>query len=130
MSSEIDKWNELTNQITEQWIRLYFDVDAEDEVEYYYIGGSIGEVFEFADYFFSFSDVLNCYKHKITKEQLFSWYDWCLENHPVNISLAKFIISPEEKAKKEQKHLDRLKERCIFAEEEFNKALSEYGRNK
>jgi hypothetical protein len=126
MSSEIDKWNELTNQITEQWIRDYFNIEEGEDLDYYYIADDIGGVFEFADMFISFQNVLDCYKHKISKEKFHEWYDWCLENYPVNISLAKFLLSPEEKAKKEQKHLSRLKERVIFAEEEFNKALSEY----
>ena len=126
--NKIKSWEVLTNSITEDWIVKYFELDEEERaysIDYSWVANDVGGIFEFADYWFNFSDVLDCYKHKITREQLFTWYDYCLENQFVNISLAQFILSPEEKLKKEREYLQKSKERTIFAEETFIKALNE-----
>lgn len=122
----IAKWSNLTNEITENWIRDYFEIGENEEVELYWVANSVGTVFEFADYYFDFEVVLKCYELNISKETLFNWYFWCLQNESVNISLAKFILSPEERKKQEEKHLAELKERVESAEEIFKQALENY----
>jgi len=127
---QIEEWRKLTNQITEKWIIEYFELseeDIEDGVGYTWVGGDVGFIFEFADYYVGFNDVLDCYKHNISREQYNNWYEYCLENQFVNISLAKFILSPEEKAQKEAEDLQRLKENVDFAKKEFKKAIENYG---
>ena len=129
MEDRILEWNRLTNSITEDWIAEYFELDEEERaysIDYSWVANDVGGIFEFADMFFNFSDVLECYKHKITKEQLFLWYDWCLSNPFVNISLAQYILSPQERKEQEKKHLAELKERVELAEKEFKKAMKEF----
>lgn len=131
IEQSVAKWKELTNSITELWIKKYFelsDEDCEEGVDFYWIANDVGTVFEFADYYFDFGNVLDCYKYNITKEQLFSWYEYCLENQKINISLAKFILSPQEKLEKEQKELADSKERLEYANNEFQKCLNKYGK--
>ena len=123
---EITLWQKSTNRITEQWIRDYFEIEKDEEVEIDWVVNDIGGVFSFVDYYFDFNTVLKCYELDIAKEQLFEWYSYCLENQHINISLAKYILSPEERKEKEEKHLQELKERVIFAEQEFKKALKNY----
>ena len=125
MKSLISKWGNLTNEITENWIKDYFELEEDESVDFYWVADDIGTIFEFADYFFNFSNVLDCYKYNISKEKLFLWYEYCLEEQFVNISLAKFILSPEEKAKKEKESLEKSRKNRIFAEEIFRKALDE-----
>ena len=127
--NKIKSWEVLTNSITEDWIVKYFELDEEERaysIDYSWVANDVGGIFEFADMFFNFSDVLECYKHKITKEQLFLWYDWCLSNPFVNISLAKYILSPKERKEQEEKHLAELKDRMELAEKEFNEAMKKY----
>ena len=88
---DIDKWNKLTNKITSQWIKTYFELEEDEEVDADWVNNDIGSILEFANYYVSFSDILDCYKHKITKEQLFDWYDYCLQEPYINISLAKYL---------------------------------------
>lgn len=126
MKSLISKWGNLTNEITENWIKEYFELEEDESVDFYWVADDIGTIFEFADYFFNFSNVLDCYKYNISKEKLFLWYEYCLEEQFVNISLAKFILSPEEKAKKEKESLQKSKENLIFTQELFNKEMSKY----
>ena len=125
VKSKINEWENLTNKITEQFLYDYFD---DNTPEYYWVGDEVGGILTYGDYFFNFSDILVCYKLEITFEQLINWYDFCLESQKVNISLAKFIVSPEEKLKKEEEYLQELKERIIFAEKEFNMAVNAYGK--
>ena len=128
VKDSIVKWTNLTNEITEQWIRDYFGVDEEEEVDFDWV--SVGGVFSFADYWFDFQTVLDCYELKIKQEQLFQWYDFCLDNHSVNISLAKYILSPQERKEQEEKHLAELRERVKSAEKELEKALEQYENNR
>lgn len=76
--------------------------------------------------YFNFDTVLKCYELGISKENLFLWYDWCLDNQSVNISLAKFILSPQERKEAEEKHLEELKDRVRSAEETLKQALEKY----
>lgn len=124
----IAKWGNLTNEITEKWIRDYFETEEDEEVGFDWVADEVGTVFQFADYFFNFNDALTCYKLDITREQLFTWYNFCLKSQKVNISLAKYILSPEERKQQEEKYLTELKERVISAEAIFYKALEEYGK--
>jgi hypothetical protein len=123
MKNKIKKWEKITKEITEQFLLDYFEDDSPD---YYYVANEVGGVFCYADYWFSFSDVLKCYELGITKEQLIEWYDFCLENQTVNISLAKYILSPQEREEQHKKHLAELKERVRVAEEELKKAIEEH----
>jgi len=119
MKNKIKKWEKITKEITEQFLLDYFE---DDDPDYYYVADEIGGVFGYVDYYFSFSDVLKCYELGITKEQLFEWYDFCLENQKVNISLVKYILSPQER----EEQLAELKGRVRVAEEEFKKAIEEH----
>ena len=66
----IDKYNRVTNEITEVWIKDYFEL-SEDEVEWWWVADRVGEIFFINDYWFNFSDILDCYKHDISKEKMF-----------------------------------------------------------
>lgn len=123
MEDKIKEWEKLTNEITIKFLYDYFD---DVNPEYYYIADEIGGVFNYADYFLNFSDVITCYKLDISEEQFFNWYDWCMDNYSINISLAKYILSPQERKEQEKKHLAELKGRMELAEKEFNKAMEEY----
>jgi len=119
----IAKWENTTNELVNQFLYDYFD---DVNPEYFWVGDEIGGVFNYGDYFFGFDTVLACYKLDITEEQLFTWYDFCLSNHSVNISLTKYILSPQERKEAEEKHLEELKERVKSAEKEFKETLEKY----
>jgi hypothetical protein len=125
IESRIVEWKDTTSKITNQFLYDYFD---DVDPDYYWVGDEVGGILNYGDYFFNFSDILTCYKLEITFEQLINWYDFCLSSQKINISLSKFILSPEERLKKEEEYLQELKERVTFAENEFYKALNSYGR--
>lgn len=124
IQQEIRMWEKSTNNITETFLYDYFD---DIDPYYFWVGDDIGGVLNYGDYWFNFSDILTCYKLGITYEQLFNWYYFCLENHSVNISLSKFILSPQERKEQEEKHLAELKERVDLAKKELEKAIENYG---
>ena len=121
---DINSWKRLTDKITTTWVKEYFELTSADDSSVDWVADDVGTIFEFADYFFDFNTVLKCYELDISKENLFLWYDFCLSNHSVNISLAKFILSPEDKKKAEEKHLEELKGRVEQAEKKKKKALN------
>ena len=126
IENKITTWKNLTSDITENWIREYFDWSEDEEVYFDWVSDEPGGVFNFSDYWFSFDNVLDCYKHNISKEDLMRWYDWCLSNQSVHISLAKYILSPQERKEAEEKHLKELRDRMELAEKEFKKAIEDY----
>ena len=129
IENKISGWKNLTSDITENWIREYFDWSEDEEVYFEWVNDDVGGVFNFSDYWFSFDNVLDCYKHNISKEDLLKWYYFCLDNQSVHISLAKYILSPQERKEAEEKHLAELKERVDLAEKEFKKAIEDYEHN-
>ena len=120
---DILSWESLTNNITETFLYDYFD---DVDPDYWWVANDVGGVFNYGDYWFDFNTVLTCYKLDITFEQLINWYDFSLSNQSVNISLAKYILSPQERREAEEKHLTELKNRVELAEKEFQKAIDEY----
>ena len=119
----IVEWKKLSNRIVEQFLYHYFD---DLDPYYWWVGDEEGGILCYGDYFISFDTILTCFKLDISFEQFISWYDFCLSNQAVNISLAKFILSPKERREAEEKHLTELKERVEMAEKEFQKAIDEY----
>ena len=122
MENKIKDWEDITNEIVAGWIYKYFEIEEDEEIYFDWV--TIGEVFQFSDYWFSFSTVLECYELNVSKEQLFSWYGSTLLQE-IDLSLCDFILSPQKRLKKEQESLQKSKERTIFAEETFIKALNE-----
>ena len=120
---DITSWEILTNSLVEKFLYDYFD---DVNPDYWWVSNDVGGILNYGDYFFSFDTILTCYKLDITFEQFINWYDFCLENQSVNISLAKYILSPQERREAEEKHLTELKERVELAEKEFQKAIDEY----
>ena len=124
----IAKWINLTNEITEQWLRDYFEIQEDEEIYFDWVANDVGGVFSFADYWISFENVLECYKLDVKKEDFFDWYDRCLENQSFTLSLSNFILSPKERKEAEKKHLEELKDRVRSAEETLKQALENYER--
>ena len=125
IKNEILEWENLTNKLTSRFLYDYFD---DVDPDYWWVSNDVGGVLNYGDYFINFDTILTCYKLEITFEQFISWYDFCLENQSVNISLAKYILSPKERKEAEEKYLAELKNRVELAEKEFKKALDEYGK--
>ena len=119
------KWEQKTIEITETFLYDYFD---DVNPYYFWVADEVGGILNYGDYWFNFSDILTCYKLSITEEQLLNWYDFCMENHSVNISLAKYILNPQERKEAEEKHLRELKDRVELAEKEFKEAIKRHER--
>ena len=132
MQKKINNWEKLTDEIVEDWLVEVFELEERERLYIIvdWVADSPGGVFNFGDYFIGFDTVLEYYKHNITPEQFFNWYNFCLSNQKVNISLARFILSPQEKKEQLKKQLEDSKQRLKEAEETFNKALEEFNKNK
>lgn len=123
MKDNITRWTDLTNEITESWIKDYFELDEDEYIDADWV--EIGGVFNFADYWFSFSSVLDCYELGVTKKKLFEWYDKSLTQE-IDLPLREFIISPKKLKEQKKKYLEDLKQKVELAKEELEKAIKDY----
>ena len=128
MKNKVIEWGKLTDEIVEDWLVEVFELEERERLYIIvdWVADSVGGVFNFGDYFVSFDAVLEYYKHNLKPEDFFNWYDFCLTNQKVNISLARFILSPQEKKEQLKKQLEQSKERLQKAKEEFEKSLKEF----
>lgn len=130
MKNKLNNWAKLTDEIVEDWLVEVFELKEDEEVDFWWVSNFVGGVFNFGDYYVGFDTVLEYYKHNITPEQFFNWYNWCLDNQKVNISLARFILSPKEKKEQLKRQLEASKQRLKEAEETFKKSLEEFNKIK
>ena len=109
---DITSWEILTNSLVEKFLYDYFD---DVNPDYWWVSNDVGGILNYGDYFFSFDTILTCYKLDISFEQFISWYDFCLSNQSVNISLAKYLLSPQKKkfrnSKTAEKNINRRKKK-------------------
>jgi hypothetical protein len=121
----VTKWKDITNSLTEFWIRRYFQLDKDEEVDFSWV--EIGGVFCFADYWVDFNTVLFCLENNVEEDKFFDWYDHCLVVGG-GVSLQDFLILPQKRLEQEQKYISELKERVKTAEEELKKAIESYNK--
>jgi hypothetical protein len=119
----VTKWKEITNSLTEFWIRRYFQLDKDEEVDFFWV--EIGGVFCFADYWVGFNTVLFCLENNVEEDKFFDWYDHCILVGG-GVSLQDFLLSPQKRLEQEQKYIAELKDRVKFAEEELHKAIESH----
>lgn len=120
---DIEKWKTLTDKLTSYWIKDYFGLEEDDYIDADWV--ERGGVFNFADYWFSFQNVLDCYELGVTKEQLFNHYDKTLTGE-IDLNLRDFILSPKKLKEQKEKYLEDLKQRVELAKEELEKAIKDY----
>lgn len=127
VSKMIDSYESFTNRLTEEFIVKYFELeeeDTEDGIVFYWVGGEVGGVFEFADYYINFSDVIFCLKNKVCIDKYFSYYYWNLNNHPNFINLQSFIWGASEIKQdilaKKKLAVERAEEVLKIAIEDYN----------
>lgn len=120
MKEKIKQWNELTDEIVDQFLRDYFDDNAP-----YWDWVSVGGVFNYGDYWFDFNVILDCYRLGVTDIQLLNWYDSSLEQQH-DLSLEDYIKSPQKRKQQEENYLKELRQRIVEAEETLTKAVEEW----
>lgn len=114
-------YKQSCDKLVVKFLEDYFDAEYFD-----YTWIDTGNIFQFADYYVSVSTILECYKHKVSKEDFFNWYDSSLEQQ-TDLSLAEFVILPAKREEARVKHLAELEERVKMAKKELEKAIYEYG---
>ncbi len=107
-----------------------FDLDT----DIHWIGDDVGEVFDFADYVISFSDVIQDLKLDAPEGLFFEWYDYSIESNGNNINYRSWIKGirhktpyeiKQEKLKKAKEVMDRQHEAYLRFKEEYDKINNE-----
>lgn len=134
MESNIEKWNTLTNEIVENWIREVFEIDnnndEEEKLDYFWVDNSIGTIFYYGDYYINFSDVLLYYKKNARKELFFMWYAYNLEASSQELDYVDFrrYISVAGKSEISKEYLQEVKNRVSKGKETSKTLLENYGK--
>jgi hypothetical protein len=97
--SAIEDWERATEGLKHRFVERYFGDDA----EYYWIADEIGSVLYVNDRFFNLSDLVDFLKYGYTANQMFKYYDECLEARTKDLDKPFINIKNWIKLKK-QKH--------------------------
>lgn len=82
MKSEFLKaWERETSNLAEYFSARYFGNGVTDS---YWVADDVGGVYVIADYFFSVNDMVDFIKYSYSKENMFEYYDYALENFGKN----------------------------------------------
>ena len=85
MKKLILNYENSVNKLTTLFANRYFE-----DADFYWIGDEIGGVISINDCFFNFTDILDYIKNNYSKEQVFKYYDYALDEAtedrtPINI---------------------------------------------
>lgn len=75
-STDIEVWENMTNDICELFIRKYFG--KLEDVETWWVSNEIGGTMYVNDHFFTLNDVLECLRDDVPKKEMFSYYEYLL----------------------------------------------------
>lgn len=87
MSEFIKEWERATDNLAQYFSAKYFG----DGADIHWIANEIGGVLYINDYFFNLSDIVDFIRYEYSKEKMFEYYDYRLNekavfhNSPVNI---------------------------------------------
>jgi len=87
---ELKAYYRAVERLREIFLEKYFDEDP----DFYWVGDQIGGVLFVNDFFFSVENIIVCLKLKIKSEDLFSWYDYIIDQAMVGkipISLGNWM---------------------------------------
>lgn len=79
----LTQYNGICTALVDRFITIYFcDEETKlQDIDFYAIGGEIDGVYEIADYYISFSDMVTSLRLNIPEKTFFAWYDHSLECH-------------------------------------------------
>ena len=123
-----DRYAELMDDYASAFYLKYFGDDIHSVPDYYYAGDIILCI---GDYFFNYSDVRYCVDNDVKEQDLFDWYDYCLnigmiDQYIKTPTLKNWIAGDRGVEKSKLTELIGLKKSVEKAQEELEKALDEY----
>ncbi len=77
----IQQWEKATKNLLDEFLKIYFvdeDIPIED-IDVYWVGDEIGGVCFINDMYFGLDDLVNCLRHKPSRDQMWDWYYKSLE---------------------------------------------------
>ena len=85
---ELKNYEKACESLKDAFIKSLYSEGAEEILsdDGFWIGGKIGDVFSWFDYFISVGDMANYFKYECTPDQFFDWYDqWLEEEGGINM---------------------------------------------
>ncbi len=88
----LNKYEDICIDIVDEFVEKYF-VDNDNkrsDFDLDWVANEIGGVVQISDYYFSMNDIVETLRLQPSKEQLFNWYNKCLDDH-IGYSLKYFL---------------------------------------
>lgn len=78
---------DLTKAFAKKYFGDHYEYDSND-----WVGGEIGGIIEINGFYFNMKNIEEAIKFKATKQQVFDYYDYCLEEFGKNKPKVKFEV--------------------------------------
>jgi 3-hydroxy-3-methylglutaryl CoA synthase len=83
----LKEWERATENLAQYFIARYFG----DGADTYWVADEIGGVLYINDYFFSLSDMVDFIRYGYSKDKMFEYYDYRLENPNLRINIKNYL---------------------------------------
>ena len=120
----------VVEKIVEYWITKYFKLnkeDVKDGIDWNWSNQDIGGIFYFADYYISFSTILECLNKNVEVEKYHDWYNYTVNNPNNYINLHSYLWGyldiQQAELERSRKAVEDAKETLRLAIEEHNDRL-------
>lgn len=121
------RYAELMYDYASAFYLKYFNDDTHSVPDYYYAG----DILCVGDYFFNYNDVRYCVDNDVKEQDLFEWYDYCLNIGMIDQSiktpsLQQWIAGKRGIGQEKLQQLLQLKQSVTDAQRQLEKGIEEY----
>jgi hypothetical protein len=90
---DLEFYYQACNEVAKMFAKQYFcDKNTQlEDLDYWWVGDSIGGVSYINDYFWNMEDMVEALKSRINRKTLFEFYDWSTDEMLENKSLYYFL---------------------------------------
>lgn len=80
----IQDYNAIVGHYMAYFIQKQFDLEENQDVDYYWVADMIGTIVSVNDFFLNFDDIRYDIDSEQPKGLIFEWYDYMMEQHELN----------------------------------------------
>lgn len=122
-----DRYSVLMDDYAKAFFDKYFRIDKYDLPNYYYTGDTLC----IGDHFFNFNDVRYCMDNNVQEDDLFGWYDYCLNLGMIDQdiktpTLQQWIAGNHGIGQEKLQQLIQLKQSVTDAQRQLEKGIEEH----
>jgi hypothetical protein len=86
-SEFLKEWERATENLAQYFIARYFG----DGADTYWVADEVGDVLYINDHFFNLSDIVDFIRYDYSKDKMFKYYDYRLENPKLRVNIKNYL---------------------------------------